>query len=152
MIKVVCIKNVTNYDGDEVYFIKGKIYECEIYNNRLYAMGEDDDEHEYHNSEIDEYFLQIIEMKSKEIMANELIESLAFNCGDAKELVDIILSKEKEVYDIVNLYSIKGARWEEKELVDYVNEGWNEKVTLDEVLNMSCFYRLTSGLIVSWDY
>lgn len=60
MIKVVCVKNVTNYDGDEVYFIKGKIYECEIYDNRLYAMGEDDDEHEYYNSEIDEYFLQII--------------------------------------------------------------------------------------------
>lgn len=92
-------------------------------------------------------------MLNKEKMISELIESLAFNYGDAKELVDIILNEEKEVNDIVSLYSIKGARREEKELVDYINEGREEELTLEEVFaNNKCFYRLTSGLIVSWDY
>lgn len=89
---------------------------------------------------------------NKEKMIIELMENLAFKYEDSKELVNIILNNEKEVKDIVNLYCMKGARWTESEIISYINAGWDEKMTIEEVLEMDCFYKLSSGLIVSWDY
>ena len=92
-------------------------------------------------------------MLKKESMINELMEGLAFNYEDAKELVDIILNKEKDINDIVTLYSIKGCRWEEEDLINFIEMSTGKFLPIEKILNnMDCFYRLKSGLIVSWDF
>jgi hypothetical protein len=85
-----------------------------------------------------------------------LINNNCFNEQDAKEVADIIIKEENvtepENYDFSRAYDDKGARWNEEEVVNYVNMESDEKLSLEDIMKWPNFYRLTSGLIVSWNY
>jgi hypothetical protein len=102
---------------------------------------------------------------SNKIKKEEYIESLilnnCFNRQDAKEVVEIIIKEEKiEVgkgeYDFSRMYDYHGARWSEEEVVEYINDDYRgedeKKVTVDDIMKWENFYRLKSGLIISWKY
>ena len=92
-------------------------------------------------------------MLKKEQLINELVVNSAFKQEDAEEIVDIILKNEGEnVSDITNLWLSMGARWDEEEVVEYVNEDSETQYSLNDILSWDCFYRLKSGLIISWRY
>ena len=95
---------------------------------------------------------------------NEHIEKIKNYCifseQDAKEVFELIIKNERvtdvDSFDFVRAYEDFGARWDDKELYEYYNEGWNkdEYITVEELLGDSSpiFTRLTSGLIISWKY
>lgn len=91
-------------------------------------------------------------MKSKEEMAKELSLNCCFKIGDAIEIIEEVIKRETTITDIVTMYESYGARWDDAELVEYVNDDTNEKYSIDEIMSWGCFFRLTSGMIISWKY
>lgn len=90
----------------------------------------------------------------KEKLINEIMTQ-CFNKEDATEIVDIILKLEGEnIKDIVSMWEDCGARWDDEEVVEYVNMGEAEedKLSLNEIMAWDNFFRLKSGLIISWKY
>lgn len=93
---------------------------------------------------------------------NKHYESLVINnCfseQDAKEVIDIIVQHEKvtdlENFDFSKAYDERGARWDDDELLEYVNEEYpkDEQVTIEDIFQHDIFHRLSSGLIISWNY
>ncbi len=76
----------------------------------------------------------------------DLVKINNFSEQDAKELAEIILREEGQFVDMSNEYDVKGMRWTEQELLDY---GFP---SVEAAMNLDCFHRLKSGLIVSWKY
>lgn len=86
-------------------------------------------------------------------MIRELMEEFTFNREESEELLNIIFSKEEVVADIVDLYYKKGCSWSEEGLINFIKMSTNGDFTIEEILNnMDCFYRLKSGVIISWDF
>lgn len=56
----IALKDITNYDNNEYFFKKGKIYFGEISDEKLFIKGENDEEYDYSLDEANERFIKAI--------------------------------------------------------------------------------------------
>jgi hypothetical protein len=72
---------------------------------------------------------------------------------DATEIIRLSIETQgKTLEEANNWWASCGTTWSEQEIVSYVSEGHEEKLTIVEILSWGTVFRLESGLIVSWDY
>lgn len=76
-----------------------------------------------------------------------------FTEEDCEEIINLSIKKHnKPLHKVFDFWDDCGTFWTEKEIIDYVSEGHEKKITLEEILSWNTVFMLKSGILVSWEY